>query len=191
NSGMYVESGADDDTANTNIIGYPAWLKAGGLWVRPDGRITSSNGQTVGPNPLVKIRGLGECYWKSGRYGKTEGPCNRCQPVWSPGNIVYGCSILTNDDVVRTVKEHTRRFDPITGATTTNVEFTMAVDSYAIPFSPPWRCASIVPSLRNKTCSRQATGGGGAVSNKGGTYTSSQTGGVATIDSAPISEGGA
>ncbi|MCW2973654.1 MAG: hypothetical protein JWN72_1927 [Thermoleophilia bacterium] len=191
NTGMFTESGAAQDAANTNMIGYPSWLTAGGLWVRTDGRITSSTGQTVGPNPVVKIRGRGECYWKSPRYGKAEGPCNQCQPLWAVGNIIYGCSILTNDDVVRTVKERHQWFDLFSGAVIHDVEFTIAVDNYSIPFAPPWRCAGSTPSLRNKTCSRQATGGGGAVSNKAGTYTSSQTGGVATVDSAPFVEGGA
>ncbi|MCW2973655.1 MAG: hypothetical protein JWN72_1928, partial [Thermoleophilia bacterium] len=178
---------------NTNRIDFPGWLKGGALWVYANGTIDTPAG-TIAKNTQVHIRGLGECYWTSPKFaGKQEGPCNSCEALWTlPDGTVGGCSILTRDDVVRKVYEVYTGFDMETGAVTLVAKPDLiATDAYTINFTPAWRCSTKVPSLRAKTCARLQTGGGGPVSNPGGSYVSPRSGGTAIVDSAPISEGGA
>ncbi|MCZ4497276.1 MAG: hypothetical protein JWM25_1861, partial [Thermoleophilia bacterium] len=119
--------------SNENVIPLPAWLRSGGIWVSPGGQIVTPSG-AAGTNPVVKARGIGECYWTSVRYsGAQEGPCDPCSPVFDPGVVFSAaCSILTRDAVVRIVIEHKKQFSLRTGAVDNASDEVIATDAYSI-----------------------------------------------------------
>ena len=183
--GLNTDVVANDAKAaakNDNLIKMPAWMTAGALWVRPDGAIDSPAG-SVGPNPSVHIRGKGECYWISTRWGggKVEGPCNSCKPVWEPGGkTVNGCSVLVGNDASLTVVESITSYDLMTGAVVSYNTHVIGTDDIHIDLPTAWGCSTRTPTLA--TCPPPAPpSGGGGGGGGGSSHKSSAGGGTASV----------
>lgn len=141
------ESNVANHKANSNISGTPAWLSSPGLWVQRDGSIVSASG-TVGPNPTVSLRGVGECYWWDSPYfpdQRLEGPCDPCTPLWKPGEVLLNAcaGILVKTCWTMSAAERTSFGD----------EYGLGVAKGCLPpYDKAWTCNVAPISIMNGNC---------------------------------------